>query len=80
MAVAATGWDPASLRREQLNEQDVGPILNEVETERHPEWKHIADCSPMYKSYWAQWKSLVVRNGKLERHWESISVGQKWPR
>jgi hypothetical protein len=25
----------------------------------------------MYKSYWTQWKSPAVSNGKLERHWES---------
>jgi hypothetical protein len=25
----------------------------------------------MYESYWAQWKSLTVRNGILEHHWKS---------
>jgi hypothetical protein len=36
-----------------------------------PEWKGIAERSPKYKSYGVQWKSLAVRNGILERHWES---------
>jgi hypothetical protein len=57
-AVATAGWD-------------IGPILEEVETRQLPEWKDIADHSPTYKSYWAQWKSLTVRNGILEHHWES---------
>jgi hypothetical protein len=47
-----------------------GPIL-EVETGQRPERKDIADRSPTYKSYWAQWNSLAVRNGMLERNWES---------
>jgi hypothetical protein len=58
-AVAAPGWDPATLRMEQLNDPDIGPILQEVETGQRPEWKDITDCSPTYKSYWAQWKSLM---------------------
>lgn len=31
----------------------------------------IREWSPIYKSYWAQWKSLVVKNVVLESHWES---------
>jgi hypothetical protein len=62
-----------ALRADQLNNPDIGPILREVETGRRPEWKDIADQSPTYKSYWAQWKSLAVRNGVLERHWESAN-------
>jgi hypothetical protein len=51
--VAAAGQDSAALRRE-LNDQDIGPILEEEETGQCPEWKVIADRSPMYKSYWDQ--------------------------
>jgi hypothetical protein len=42
------------------------PILDEEETGERPEWKHITDRSPTYKSYWAQWKSLALRNDILE--------------
>jgi hypothetical protein len=49
----------------------MGPLLQEVEAGQRPEWKDIADRSPTYKGYWAQWKSLVVRDGVLERLWES---------
>jgi hypothetical protein len=72
-AVDAAGWDPGTLRTEQLNDPDIGPILREVETGKGPGWKDIADRSPTYKTYWAQWKSLAVRNGTLERTWESAN-------
>jgi hypothetical protein len=71
-AIAADGWHPTTLRMDQLNDQDVGSVLEEeeVETGQHPEWKDIADRSPTYKGYWAQWKSRAIRDGLLERHWE----------
>jgi len=50
--------------------------MREMEAGRRPEWKDISDRGPIYKSYWAQWKSLVLRNGLLVRHWES-AVGKK---
>jgi hypothetical protein len=59
-AIAAAGRNPATLRTEQLNDPDIGPILQEVETGQRPEWKDITD-----RSYWAQWKSPTVRNGVL---------------
>jgi hypothetical protein len=73
----AADWDPLVLRTEQLNDTDIGRILREVETGRRPEWKYIADRSPTFKSYWAQWKSLAVRNGVLERNWESANGRSK---
>jgi hypothetical protein len=77
IAVAAAGWNPVTLRTEQLNNQGIGPILEEVKARQCPEWKDIANRSPMYKSYWAQWKSLTVRNGILECHRESIDGQSK---
>jgi hypothetical protein len=61
----------ATLRREQ--QDDDGPILWEMQCAEHPEWKEMADHSPTYKSYWAQWNSLVVRDGVLECQWEAAS-------
>jgi hypothetical protein len=72
-AVAAAGWDPVVLRMEQLNGLDIGPILQEVQTGQRQEWKDIANRSSTYKSYWAPWESLAVRNGILECNWESPS-------
>jgi hypothetical protein len=50
------------------------PILEEAETGEFQEWKDIAFCSPMYKSYWTQWKSLAVRKSILQHHWESADT------
>jgi hypothetical protein len=30
----------------------------------------ISDWGPCYKSYWTQWKSMAVRDGVLECHWQ----------
>jgi hypothetical protein len=68
VAVAADVWDPVTLRTEQLNNPDIEPLL---QTGQQPQWKDITDRSSTYKSYWAQWKSLSVRNGILQRNWES---------
>jgi hypothetical protein len=31
MAIAADGWNPATLKMEQLNDKDVGPVLEETD-------------------------------------------------
>jgi ribosome biogenesis SPOUT family RNA methylase Rps3 len=67
-AAAAARWDPAALGTEQPNDQDIGPILEDVEA---------ADRSPTYKSYCAQCKSVAVRNGILEHQWESTDGRSK---
>ena len=61
-AVPAIGWDSADLRREQLADADLGPLLREVEVGTRPTWEDIAPRSNEYKSYWAQWDSLRARN------------------
>jgi hypothetical protein len=75
--VAAVGWDPAALRAEQLNDQDIGPILKALETRQRPEYKDITGCSCTYKSCWAQWKSLTLSNDIPERQWESTNRQSK---
>jgi hypothetical protein len=70
-AVAAASWGPAALRTEQLKDQDMWPILEEVETGERPEWKDTTDRSPTYKGCRPRSKSLVVRNSRLEGHRES---------
>jgi hypothetical protein len=57
--------------REQLADNDVGTLKREMDARRCPKWRDVTDQGPIYKSYWAQWKSLAVRDGVLERHWES---------
>jgi hypothetical protein len=73
----AEGWDSRALRRVQLKDDDVGPLLREVEAGQRPEWGDISDMGPVYKSYWAQWKPLGVRDGILIHCWESINGRKK---
>jgi hypothetical protein len=46
----AAACDEAAMRTEQLNDPDLGPNLEEVETGQQSEWKDVADRSPTYKS------------------------------
>jgi hypothetical protein len=68
VGVTAGSWGQAGLMKEQPSSQHIGPILQELEAGRHPERKDIADSSPMRKSYWTQWKSLVVSDGTTAVH------------
>jgi hypothetical protein len=44
--LSEAGWYQATLRTEQLNDPNIGPILQVVETVERPERKEIADCGP----------------------------------
>jgi hypothetical protein len=68
---AAADCDPTALRTEQLNDQNMEPILEEAETRQRLEWKDVAKHRSIHQSYWAQWKSLTVRNSILQHHRES---------
>jgi hypothetical protein len=64
-AVAAAGWDPEALASEQLAHSGGSRDRRAPKMERHRR------PQPTHKSYWAQWKSLAVTNGILQRQWES---------
>jgi hypothetical protein len=49
----------------------MGQKQQELEVRQRPEWKDISENRSVYKSNWAQWNSLVMGDGVLERHWES---------
>jgi hypothetical protein len=57
-AAVANGWDRAA-PREKLDD-NVGQILQDMKTGR-PAWNDTGECSPIYKSNWVQWNSLLVR-------------------
>jgi hypothetical protein len=46
---------------EEWRSEFVGPLLWAMEAGQCPEWRDISDRSPIYKNYWTQWKSLVVK-------------------
>jgi hypothetical protein len=49
VAVAAAGWYPEALRKEQVNNHGIRPILEEVEIRQCIECNDITDRSPTYK-------------------------------
>ena len=62
------------LREAQLQDPDVKPILEWKESSSdRPSREEVAGCSPDTKLYWAQWKSLSVRQGVLHRLWETVA-------
>jgi len=77
IAAPADGWDHQDLRREQLADNDLGPLIREIEAGCRPEWRDICNRGPIYKSYWVQWKSFALRDGVLVRHWESTDGRKK---
>jgi hypothetical protein len=62
------------MRREQMSD-DVRLILQKVVARQCLEQKDTADHSTIYRSYWAQWKSLAVKHGIIKWHWE---VTNRW--
>ena len=46
-------------------------IISAKQENKRPSRKDISSESPLMKSYWAQWDSLLLVNGCLYRKWES---------
>jgi hypothetical protein len=79
MSIAATITDARghiALRKRELHDDVVEPILQEVEAGHHPEWDSVG-CSPICQSYRAQWNSPVVRVSVLEHCWSQLVDGPK---
>ena len=61
----------------QKADADIEPIIKWMkESPERPQWEVVAPYSPITKMYWAQWKSLRIRNDILFRLWESHSGDQ----
>lgn len=64
-------WSDAAVRKDQLEDADIGPVLSAVELGVRPTRAEVAGTSEVAKCYFAQWDSLFVENGVLSRRWES---------
>ena len=56
---------------EQRRDPILGKVISVIETDKRPSRKEITSESPLLKSYWAQWDSLLIKDGCLYRKWES---------
>ena len=62
------GWDVEAMRLSQLADPMIGPFLAWMEEgQSRPSWQEISHLSDYFKSLWAQWERLELRNGLLFR-------------
>ncbi|GFW94050.1 retrovirus-related Pol polyprotein from transposon 17.6 [Trichonephila clavipes] len=69
---ALNPWTDESIRKDQLADPEIKPILEFKESsDEKPSWQDFAPFHPTTKRYWALWDSFHLRNGVLYRKWES---------
>ena len=65
------GWNliynPVVLRRKQLADPDIAPVLKWKESGRRPFGQEVCVSSPATRHYWSSWGLLVIKNGMLMR-------------
>ena len=63
------GWNliynPVVLRRKQLADPDIAPVLKWKESGRRPFGQEVCVSSPATRHYWSSWELLVIKNGML---------------
>ncbi|KAJ8948302.1 hypothetical protein NQ318_020789 [Aromia moschata] len=67
LTVVKDDWQRDELLRDQESDPNLKPIVNWKKEDRKPTWEEVSRYSPTVKSYWAQWKSLVLSDGLLKR-------------
>ncbi|XP_038058673.1 uncharacterized protein LOC119729953 [Patiria miniata] len=65
--ISKEGWRRAQLEDEQMN----WLIQAKEEAGTRPDWEIVSPKSTAAKNYWLQWEQLTVRQGILQRRWES---------
>jgi len=61
-------------RKEQLEDATLVKIIRGKEEGQRPARQEIASEGPSAKAYWLQWDSLLLRDGVLQRKWESPNL------
>lgn len=59
------------LQEEQLNDEDLAPIIKWMEIVIKSDWQQISEHGEVTKSCWAQWDSLIMRKEILHRKWKT---------
>jgi hypothetical protein len=75
-AVAADvgNWNPTFLRDRQLQDADIRPALQWLESDSgRPSWDSVKSGSPFLRSLWQQYESLVLRQGVLYRIFHDVN-------
>lgn len=61
---------PEDLQKEQNTDPSLVKIIKWKLEDKRPTWQIVAKESTEVKTYWSQWKRLIIRNGVLYRTWE----------
>ncbi|KAK3928290.1 Retrovirus-related Pol polyprotein from transposon 412, partial [Frankliniella fusca] len=71
--VVPDGMSPIDIRKAQLLDPDIMPIMIAVQDQKKPEFQEIAENSNKTRSLWFQFNSLVLEGGVLYRKFEHPS-------
>ncbi|KAK3926408.1 Retrovirus-related Pol polyprotein from transposon 412 [Frankliniella fusca] len=71
--VIPDGLSPKDIRKAQLLDADIMPIMIAVQDQRKPEFQEIAQNGHKTRSLWYQFNSLVIEGGILYRKFEHPS-------
>ena len=67
-------WSGNELKQAQREDPSIKPILEwKQESATKPLWPTVSPYGACTKAYWAQWKSLVLKNGLLYHRWENTA-------
>jgi transposase InsO family protein len=61
------GQSVSELRKLQLSDKEIGPVLKWVESEKRPFGPEVCSASPAVRHYWNCWDSLAIKQGILYR-------------
>ncbi|KAJ8954556.1 hypothetical protein NQ318_000790, partial [Aromia moschata] len=64
-------WSSEEMMKSQKKDNDLRLIRNWVKNGVRPTWQEVSRYGTTIKGYWAQWNSLCLRDGLLNRKWES---------
>lgn len=72
----APNWLPVKSQEElieaQSKDNDIALILDWKQKNQKPIWADISQESGVVKTYWAQWDTLVIKDGLLYRKWPTV--------
>ena len=72
-------YSPAVMRKKQLEDLDVGPVLRWYEGGKRPYGAEVSAASPATRHYWNCWDSLAISGGVLYRKFmKKDATGTYW--
>ena len=79
VASIVAGWSVEELREAQLQDPDIGPILEMKDKGwERPKYQKVSHLSMASKSYWHQWNRIEIQQGVLVRKFWSNDATSVW--